>query len=253
VGKRTESFRKRLRAAEPLVGTFIKTPSPIVAEVLSLSPLDVYCLDAEHAPFGRLEIDSCVGAFRSADTPSLVRVAADTATEIRVALDAGATGILVPHVTSAEQAERIVKYAHFGEGGRGFAGSPRAANYGTMGMDEHLRASRDHTTIAVQIEDLAALPNVTDIAKVDGIDCLFIGRADLSVAMGKKISSPEIIDAVAEVCSAARAAGTAVGMYTPDLSEIPGWRDAGASLFLLSSDQTFILSGARALAEAVKG
>jgi 2-keto-3-deoxy-L-rhamnonate aldolase RhmA len=253
MGKRTKSFRKRLRAAEPLVGTFMKTPSPIVAEILSLSPLDVFCIDTEHAPFGPLEIDGCLAAFRGADAPSLVRVAADTATEIRVALDAGATGILVPHVTSAEQAERIVKAAHFGEGGRGFAGSPRAAAYGTLTMDEHLRASRDQTTIVVQIEDLAALPNVSDIAKVDGIDCLFVGRADLSVAMGKKMSSPEIIDAVSEICAAARAAGTAVGMYTPNLGEIPGWRDAGASLFLLSSDQTFILSGASALADAVKG
>lgn len=252
MGKGMNSFRKRLKRAELLVGTFVKTPSPIVAEVLSLSPLDVYCLDAEHAPFGRLEIDSCVGTFHGADTPSLVRVAADTPTEIRVALDAGATGVLVPHVTSAEQAQRIVKSAHFGEGGRGFAGSPRAAAYGTRSMDEHLRASRDQTTVVVQIEDLAALPNVTDIAKVDDIDCLFIGRADLAVAMGKNTSSPEVIDTVAEICAAARAAGTAVGMFTPDLSEISRWRDAGASLFLLSSDQSFMLSGARALAEAVK-
>ena len=252
MAERTTSFRKRLAGSEPLVGTFIKTPSPIIAEVLSLSPLDVFCIDTEHAPFGPLEIDGCLGAFRAADAPSLVRVAADTATEIRVALDAGATGILVPHVTSPEQAKNIVKRAHFGEGGRGFAGSPRAAAYGTTTMDEHLRASREQTTIVVQIEDLAALPNVSDIAKVEGVDCLFIGRADLSVAMGEKVSSAKVIDAVSEVCSAARAAGTAVGMYTPDLSEIPGWRDAGASLFLLSSDQTFVLSGARALAEAVK-
>ncbi|MCH8250788.1 MAG: aldolase, partial [Proteobacteria bacterium] len=129
--KKFREFRGQLIAGTQIVGTFVKTPSPIVAEVLSLSALDVFCIDTEHAPFGRLELDLCVAAFRAADCPCLVRVASDSPAEIRNALDSGATGILVPHVTSAEQAAAIVKAAYFGEGGRGYAGSSRAADFST--------------------------------------------------------------------------------------------------------------------------
>lgn len=250
--KKSREFRGQLIAGTQIVGTFVKTPSPIVAEVLSLSALDVFCIDTEHAPFGRLELDLCVAAFRAADCPCLVRVASDSPAEIRNALDSGATGILVPHVTSAEQAAAIVKAAYFGEGGRGYAGSSRAANFSTKSMQDHIAHSNEQTAILVQIEDLAALDEVADIAAVDGIDALFIGRADLAVAMGKSVSDPDVIATVGKICEKGIQTGTTVGMFTPDLAEIPEWRTAGVSLFLLSSDQSFVLDGANTLAESLR-
>ena len=184
--------------------------------------------------------------------PTLVRVADDSPTHIRNALDSGASGILVPHVLSAEQAAAIAASAHFGAGGRGFAGSPRAAGYGTKAMSDYLTEARAQTTVVVQIEDIPALDQVSEIAAVDGVDCLFVGRADLAVAMGEKVSSQVVIDAVKAICAACDASGTAVGMFTPDLSEIPMWRELGASLFLLSSDQTMLLTGANQLADSIR-
>jgi len=248
MGTNCESFRSRLIAGEALIGTFIKTPSPIIAEVLGLSTLDVFCIDTEHAPFGRLELDLCVAAFRAADRPSLVRIADDSPREIRNALDSGATGIVVPHVTSGEQAARIVKAAHFGEGGRGFAGSTRASNFTRKRMLDHVGDSAQQTTIIVQIEDLAALANVSEIAAVDGVDAIFIGRIDLAVAMSKSPLGAEVISTVSRICEEASEVGTAVGMFTPDNSEIPDWNAAGVSFYLLSSDQSMILAGADELA-----
>ena len=252
MGNKINAFRERLSSGEPLIGTFIKTPSSIVAEVIGYSDLDAYCIDTEHAPFGRLELDLCIGAFRVADRPSLVRVADHSAKEIRSALDSGATGIVVPHVTTADEAAAIVKAAHFGDGGRGFAGSSRAADFTTKNMTEHLTDSREQTTVIVQIEDIAALPNVKEIANVSGVNCLFIGRADLAVAMQKDIYDDELMSVVRQVCTDAQEVGTAVGMYTPNTDEIPSWREAGASLFLLGSDQSMILAGANSLARVLK-
>jgi len=235
MGTNCESFRSRLIAGDSLVGTFVKTPSPIIAEVLGLSTLDVFCIDTEHAPFGRLELDLCVAAFRAADRPSLVRIADDSPREIRNALDSGATGIVVPHVT-------------FGEGGRGFAGSTRASNFTRKRMLDHIGDSAQQTTIIVQIEDLAALANVSEIAAVDGVDAIFIGRIDLAVAMSKSPMDAEVISTVSRICEEASEVGTAVGMFTPDNSEIPGWNAAGVSFYLLSSDQSMILAGADELA-----
>ena len=252
MSKRITTFKARLTGGEPLVGTFIKTPSPIVAEVLGLSSLDAVAIDSEHAPFGRVEADGCIAAFRAADMPNLVRTADDSAREIRNALDSGATGIIVPHVISGAQAEAIVKVSHFGDGGRGYAGSPRAAGYGTRTMSQHLEESAKNTTVIVQVEDIPALQNVADIAAVDGVDAIFVGRADLAVAMGKSPMDDAVIDAVESVCSACQSVGTAVGMFTPDLGELPKWRELGASLFLLSSDQSFLLDGANALAQSIR-
>jgi 2-keto-3-deoxy-L-rhamnonate aldolase RhmA len=252
MGTTVNDFRERLTKSEPLIGTFLKTPSAIAAEVLSYSDLDVFCIDAEHAPFGRLETDQCLAAFRAADKPSLVRVADDSNTEIRSALDSGATGILVPHVTSAEQASVIVAAAHFGDGGRGYAGSTRAADYTTKPMADHIADSGTRTTVIVQIEDIAALEHVAQIAAVDGVDAIFVGRIDLAVAMQKSPMDKEVIATVQDICAAGRAAGTAVGMFTPDLAELPDWQDAGASLFLLGSDQSMILDGANALAQVIR-
>lgn len=252
MGDNISAFRQRLRRSDPLIGTFIKTPSPIVAEVLGLSTLDTIAIDCEHAPFGRVDLDLCISALRAADMPSLVRLADGSPTQIRNALDSGASGIIVPHVTSPEQATAIVKAAHFGDGGRGYAGSPRAAGYGTKAMADHIADSRASTAVIVQIEDIAALDHVAQIAAVDGVDCLFVGRVDLAVAMQKSVSDKAVVSTVADICTACTSEGTAVGMFTPDLGEIPKWRDAGASLFLLSSDQSMLLAGANQLAESIR-
>ena len=237
MGTRVDNFRRRLIDREAMIGTFQKTPSSVVAEILGLTDLDAVCIDTEHAPFGRLELDQSIAALRAADKPNLVRTADDSPREIRNALDSGATGIVVPHVTTADQARAIVKASHFGDQGRGYAGSPRAADYTIKSMADHIADSRDHTTVIVQI---------------DGVDCLFIGRADLSVAMQKSMFDEEIIDIVTAICASGQKASTAVGMFTPDTAEIPAWRAAGASLFLLSSDQSMLLAGAKALTQTIE-
>lgn len=242
------SFRERLCNGEPLIGTFLKTPSPIVAEVLTHSSLDAVCIDVEHHPFGRLELDLCIAALVRANLPCLVRLGDDSPTQIRNALDSGATGIVVPHVTTVEQARAVVKAAHFGEGGRGYAGSTRAAGYTTKALSDHVADSHAQTAVILQIEDLAALDNVAAIAAVDGVDCLFVGRVDLAVAMQRAVSDSAVIDAVRRITKDTRRAGTTVGMYTPTMDEVGDWRKAGASLFLLSSDQSLVLGGAKALA-----
>ncbi len=242
------SFRKRLLAKETLVGTFVKTPSPIICEVLGLTALNAVCLDAEHAPFGRLELDSCVQALRAAEMPCLIRVAANAPEYIQQALDYGATGVVVPHVSGPEQARAVVRAASFGEGGRGYAGSPRAAAYTTRPMQTCLADSAAQTTLIVQIENRRALAAVDEICAVEGVDCIFVGRIDLTVAL--KADSPNdhgVQKAVERICRAGRDSGKTVGMFIPDPEEAQKWTGQGASLFLLGSDHAFILQGAKRL------
>ena len=231
------------------MGTFVKTPSPIVCEVLGLTPLACACIDAEHAPFGTMELDGCIAALRAADMPSLVRVRSCSPGELLGALDSGATGLVLPHVVSGPQAEQLACAAHYGPGGRGYAGSSRAARYTTKPMAEHLRDSAEQTAVIAQIEDAEALPNLDAIAAAKNIDCLFVGRMDLTVSLGA--SSPgeaRVVEAVERICEAGRRNGKAVGMFVPPDEDCMAWQRKGACLFLLASDHQFLLDGARALA-----
>ena len=246
-GNRIAEFKAAL-ASRTMVGTWVKTPSPIVTEVLSRTALATLCLDAEHAPFDRGDLDLSILAARSRDMPVLVRTPSASAHHILNALDLGASGVIAPHVASADVAKALVAACHFGRSGRGYAGSTRAADYTGRKMADHIEASRHDTVVMAQIEDAEAIDAIEGIAAVDGIDCLFIGRADLTISLGA--ASPadrQVVDAALRVAEVGRAHGRAVGSFVGDLKEIPFWLERGVSFFLLESDHTFLLRGAEAL------
>ena len=178
------TLKQRLGTGDRIVGTFVKTPSSIIVEVLGRTGLDCLCVDAEHAPFDRIAIDGCAMAARAAGMPLLVRVPSATPEHILNALDCGATGVVAPHVRSAEEAESFARACRFGHGGRGYAGSPRAAGYTTRQMAVHLERSAAEVVAIAQIEDPEAIEHIDAIAAVAGIDALFVGRVDLTVAYG---------------------------------------------------------------------
>ncbi len=247
------TFKARLAARELVIGTFIKTPSPIVVEVLALTSLDCVCLDAEHAPFDRGSLDACIHAARAGRMEVLVRVPSSTQEHLLQALDCGATGVVVPHVRSVAEAEGVVKAAHYGHGGRGYAGSSRAAGYTTLPMPLHKLKSAERTVVIAQIEDPEAVEDVEGIAAVPGLDALFVGRVDLTVAYGAETQDdPRVLAAVERVCAAGVAIGKPVGMFLARVDDARYWRSRGASLFLLGSDHGFLLAGANELARRMK-
>jgi 2-keto-3-deoxy-L-rhamnonate aldolase RhmA len=247
------AFRNRLRGAERLVGTWVKTPAPVVCEVLGRSGLDLVALDAEHAPFGRAELDACLAICCALGLPALVRVPSADPAQVLNALDCGAAGVLVPHVASVAQAEAAVRCCHYGPAGRGYAGSARAAGFAGRPIAEQLRRAREETSVILQIEDAEALEALDGIAAVAGVDCLFVGRVDLTVSLGAtQTDDPRVVRAVERICEAGRRNGVPVGMFVADPAEARRWVPLGATLFLLGSDHGFLLSGARALLEAVR-
>ncbi len=247
------SLKARLAKRDLLVGSWLKTPHPHVVEVLALSDLDLLVLDAEHAPFDRGSLDACLLAARTTEKPVLVRPASATHDHLLQALDGGAEGVIVPHVRTAEEATAIVRACHYGPGGRGFAGSTRAAAYTTLGMAMHRTAAKNVVVIA-QIEDAEALDHIDAIARVEGLEALFIGRADLTISMGADTpDDPPVIAAVDRICAVGAAAGIPVGMFLARVTDVPQWRAKGATLFVLQSDQEFMLKGAAALMAAAQG
>jgi 2-keto-3-deoxy-L-rhamnonate aldolase RhmA len=245
---RAASFRSRLRAGEQLLGTFLKSPAPVLVEVLAPTPIDVLCIDVEHAPFGPAELDACIVAARGADLPTLVRAAAATPEQIGRALDLGATGVIVPHVSSAAEARDVVRMSHFGPGGRSYAGTHRAGGFGSLTMREHLAVAAERTTVVVQLEDPEGIAAAADIAAVEGVDAVFIGPSDLTVAMGHDDTEhPEVLAAIAAGVAAARSVGGMVGALAGGPAALARLRSLGVTLLTAGSDQTFVQAGATAL------
>ena len=245
-------FKARLNSGGLVTGTWVKTPHPIIVEVLGQTGLDCLVLDAEHAPFDRGSLDLCIAAARSCAMPVLVRPASGASEHLLQALDSGASGVIVPHVRSAAEAAAIVKACHYAPGGRGYAGTSRAAGYGGFGM-ARTRELAAHVAIVAQIEDVEGVEAIDAIAVVPGIDALFIGRADLTIAYGADtMDDPQVVAAVARVLAAGVAAGRSVGMFLPRAGDAAAWQARGASFFLLASDHDFIRAGADALAASLR-
>jgi len=120
-------------------------------------------------------------------------------------------------------------------------------------MADHLATSSANTTVIAQIEDPEAVDAIDEIAAVPGIDALFVGRADLTVAYGASSQDdPKVIAAVEKICAAGRRHGRPVGMFVARAEDVPLWRQHGASLFLLESDHAFLLKGAAALLDRAR-
>lgn len=240
------SLRARILAREPLCGTFVKTAAIEIIEVLAMSGLDFICLDAEHSAFDRARMDSCLAVARAHGLPTLVRVPDGTPAEILKALDAGATGVVVPHVFSVEKAETVARAAHFGHGGRGFAGSTRWAGFATKTMPDVL-AMDSETVVLGQIEEPEGVEAADAIAAVDGIDGLFVGPADLAVCYGKtNIADPQVRDAMKTVADAAKAHGKAAVTFTPSAAQTAELTALGISVLFFASEHAWVLQGARA-------
>ncbi len=247
-------FRNRVLGGEVLGGTFMKTPSVDILEVLILAGLDFVCIDVEHAPFDRAALNNCAAVARAANFPLLVRVPSAAAPEIGQALDAGAAGIVVPHVTDADTAAKVAKAARFGHGGRGYAGSTRWAGFGTSNMPTLLERSETDTLVIAQIEDPEGVEACEAIAATPGIDALFLGPADLSVAYGKTSQdSAELFDAMARTGQAAKAAGKAYMTFSPNAEASKKLMEYGFTVFFMASEHAWILQGARAQMAGLKG
>jgi 2-keto-3-deoxy-L-rhamnonate aldolase RhmA len=247
----TGLFRSRLAAGDKLAGTFIKTPGGHAIEIIGDLGYDFIVIDEEHAPFDRRSVDQALVAARAARIAALVRVASGAASNLLYALECGATGVLVPHVADLDTAREVAAACRYRGGKRGFSNSPRAGRYGGLSMWDHVAHADATTVVVAQIEDPEALDHVDAIARVDGIDALFIGRGDLAVALGARSSdAPEVHAAAERISATARAAGKPVMVFVGSTADAKAMRELGASAFIMSSDQGLLRqAAARALTD----
>ncbi|QEN89682.1 aldolase [Labrys sp. KNU-23] len=242
-----DAFRQRLLSRKPLLGSFIKTPTVHATEILGDLGFDFVVVDEEHAPFDRGQTELIMLAARAAGTAAIVRV--PEIARILGALDDGAAGVLVPHISSAARARETAAACRYRGGRRGFSNSPRAGRYGGLGIWPHVDRQDAHVSLIAMIEDPEALAEIDAILATEGLDAVFIGRGDLTVALqAESPEAPPVQAAVETICAAAERAGKPVCMMVANAAEAKRYHTIGASAFIVASDQAFMR---RAAAESL--
>jgi len=248
-------FRRRVLAGETLIGAWASLDSPASAEILGHAGLDWIVVDLEHGAATEASLLAHLYAIDTMGAAALVRPPSGERLRIGRALDLGAAGIVVPRLDTIEQVQEAVTFLRYPPAGqRGVALLTRGARLGTV-SHAGVAALNDDIAGIIQIESPLALEAADEIAATDGVDCLFVGPADLSHSLGipGQFSNPTYQAALRKVVDACRRHGKAPGILLYDHATFRPHLDLGYTFVGIGADVSFVNDGVKAAIAAARG
>lgn len=237
-------LRQRLAKGRVAVGHMLmEFGTRGIAKIVEAAGVDFVLLDMEHGCLELEQIADLVAWFKATPVAPMVRVPQPFYHFIARSMDAGALGVMVPNVESAEQARTIVnavKYAPDGQRGLGLgcAHNDYVPPAGASGCADYLRSANANTTVICQIESTRGLENLDAIAAVPGVDVLWVGHFDLTQSMGivGQFQHPDFLKALARVADAVRRHGKAAGIQPGSREQAAEWMKLGYNVISFGSD-----------------
>ncbi|MFK7917358.1 MAG: HpcH/HpaI aldolase/citrate lyase family protein [Ilumatobacter sp.] len=230
----------------PTFGTWVKLPTLETMEMLSHAGFDFVVIDLEHSPLTLESTYRLIVAAQSFGMTAFVRVPDRSGNYIQRVLDSGADGILVPQVTSVEQAEQAISQMTFSPTGvRGMGITSRAGRWGLLGSG--YRATGERVVKAIQIEDRNVLEHIEPLLDVAGLSAAFIGMGDLTMSSGLSASSPELSGAVEHLIEQCQRRSLPLGTAVGNADQAAKATDQGYSFIMVSNDATMFAKAAREL------
>jgi 2-keto-3-deoxy-L-rhamnonate aldolase RhmA len=236
--KSADNLRARLHRGEPVIGSWINSASPIVAELMAAAGFDFLLIENEHWPTSLAADQVLIRAARAANLTAITRVPDAEYHLVARTLDTGARGIIVPRVNSPERAAEVVSWAHYPpEGTRGYGPGPLVYDYEPASTPELIERVNANTLVVVQAESRRAIECIDELAAVPGLDAIMIGPADLSISLGipGDVDHPDFVRALERVVGACAAHGIASGMFT-SADRVRTCLGLGMRLFCVISD-----------------
>jgi len=236
-----------LSGNKPVIGSWLNSASPIIAELMAATGFDFLTVDVEHSAVDLAQTQALFQAIKSGNQncAALVRLAGNSYADTKRYLDAGAAGVIAPFINTADQAReliRSVKYPPLGMRGVGFC---RANLYG-MNLKKSVAVANNETFVCVQIEHIEAVRNIDEILKVTGIDAIIIGPYDLSASMGitAQFDHPDMITAIDTIGAACKRHGVIAGIHVvqPDVEEVINRYQTGYRFIAYSLDITMLMN-----------
>ena len=233
----------RLREKKPHLGTWLSIGSQVIAELAAESGFDWLLFDLEHGCGSEAALFGQLLALRGACAAAIVRIGAPNADLIGRVLDWGADGIMVPHVSTAAEAEACVRAMRYPpHGTRGLSRSVRAYGYGLRPPDAQ---SLPTPLLFAQIETIEAVENARAIADVVGVDVLFVGPADLQFDLNARpqFAKRDFTGCLQHVAQAADEAGKSSGILVRDRAELSRLRGIGFTHLAIDTDLGILRAG----------
>jgi 4-hydroxy-2-oxoheptanedioate aldolase len=244
-------IRDRVKNGESLIGIWLTMGSSAVAEMAALTGFDWGLIDLEHGTGTYLDVLPELRALELHGVPGIVRVPAlDLAATKRV-LDFGAAGVMFPQINTAEEAREAVSFTRYPpDGVRGMASGCRASVYGRDFEDYYAKVN-DNILTVIQLESAEAVENADAIAAVDGVDVLFIGHSDLSLALGcfQDFQNEKMLTAEATVLAACQRHGKQAGQILRAPATVKETTARGFTFLAPGTDGGCIRKGFQALRE----
>ncbi len=249
----TNHFKKALLAGKQQIGLWCSLSNHYAVEVVAGSGFEWLLLDTEHSPNDLESVLSQLQAASQYSVEPVVRVAWNDMVAIKRLLDIGVHTLLIPMVQNAEEARAAVSFTRYPpEGVRGVAGTTRASVFGRV--KDYAKIAHTELCVLVQVETGTALNEIEAIAKVPGVDGIFIGPADLHASMGfpGETRRPEMMEIMLEATKRIRAAGKAPGFLTPVEEDARRILAAGGQFVAVGADVGLLARSTEALAAKFK-
>jgi 4-hydroxy-2-oxoheptanedioate aldolase len=246
-------FKRGIKAGRLQIGLWSSLSSNLSVEVLAGAGFDWLLLDTEHSPNELPMVLSQLQAMTGGTAHPIVRPAWNDAVLIKRFLDAGVQTFLVPYVQNEDEARKAVAATRYPPRGvRGFAGTTRASRFGRV-KDYHTRCEEE-ICVLVQVETRVALGHLEAIAKVEGVDGVFIGPGDLSADLGYlgKLTHPDMTAVIDDTIHRIKAAGSIPGILINDEALAKRYIEAGCLFTAVGGDVGILARGAEQLAQRFK-
>ncbi|MEU5517199.1 MULTISPECIES: HpcH/HpaI aldolase family protein [Streptomyces] len=235
------------------LGTWIKLSSPESVEIMAYAGFDFVVIDLEHTTLNLGAASTHIAMARALGVDPLVRVPDHGLSVIQRVLDAGAAGVVVPHVDTVQQARAVVRATCFPpRGDRGSGGTSRAGRWGLLPRADYLEYGNEQALCVVQLESEEAIRNTREILALDGVGAAFVGTADLSMSMGVAAGSDEVDRLATSALTAAAAAGVPIGTASATSDQARAALARGYDYVVVSNDTSILASGGRAIVNALK-
>lgn len=248
-------LKRKLAKSELTFGSWITINHRAVVEIMSTAGFEWLCIDVEHSAIGIQDVANLIAHIQGNGMQALVRVNENNPDIIKRVMDAGAEGIIVPMICSAEEARNAVAAVRYPIDGKRGVGLSRAQNYG-IGFDEYLDWLRKDSVIIAQIEHIEAIRNLEEIVSVEGLDGVIVGPYDLSASMGfpGEFHRDEVLDALKLVDEVCLRKGVPLGFHviSSDHNKTLDKVRAGYSFLAVSLDFFFLGDLARNEMAALK-
>ena len=252
-------FKRAILAGKPQIGYWCSLGSSYVTEILGGAGFDWLLVDMEHSPNDLNEViaqlQSIPTGAAGTGSPShpVVRPPWNDMVLIKRLLDGGAQSLLIPYIQTAEEAAAAVAYTRYPPAGvRGVAGTTRATRFGRV--PGYYQKAADEICVLVQIETKLGLDNLEAIARVEGVDGVFIGPADLAAGLGHlgNFMHPEVQAAITEAVRRIRACGKAAGFLAADEAVVHKYLDLGVTFMAVGQDITTLARESEKIARLYK-